>query len=403
MLLLFCLSFAVCCSQPSLAQKSFSQNHAITNGGYIVQTPSQSIEYRSHDLFTPASTLKILTSLAALTVLGKDYIFETHLYIDRENNLYIKGYGDPFLTSEAILDIAHVLRDKNISEISSIYLDTSSFRLLNETAGKTSSTNPYDAPNSALAVNFNSLPIHVFKDGTIRSAEPQTPTIALMRDIGKRLGPGLHRVNVAAFATKSDTTPAIRYAGELFIAIFKSASITCKGTFYEARVPPSLTPMYIHKGTKNLKEIVRACLKYSNNFIANQLFLASGAQLYNFPATWDKSRSFFTDFIHTTLALPASEIAVWEGSGLSRKNKISPAALITILNHFKPYAELLNRRDVGLIKSGTLENVYCYAGYFIINEEYIPYALLLNQNANTRDELLHDLFRKAAPLNTSNK
>ena len=43
----------------------------------------------------PASTLKILTSLATLHTLGSDYRFPTDFLLDAEDNLVIKGYGDP--------------------------------------------------------------------------------------------------------------------------------------------------------------------------------------------------------------------------------------------------------------------------------------------------------------------
>lgn len=402
-LLVLSLASTLLISQQCFAKEAASTNPLITNGGYSVQTEPTPMEYRSHDLFTPASTMKIITSLAALRILGGDYRFQTHFFIDRQNNLYIKGYGDPFLTSEAVLEIAHTLHQKGITEISAIYLDTSSFDLLNETAGETNSSNPYDAPNSALAVNFNSLPIQVLKNGAIRSSEPQTPTIEMMQEIGKQLGTGQHRVNVAAYRLETDTAPSIRYTGELFTALFTSASITCNGTFQQGIVPSSLQPFYIHHSKKNVREIVRACLAYSNNFIANQLFLACGARTYDFPATWEKSRSFFADFTLTTLALPPDEIVIHEGSGLSRRNRLSSAALIEVLKHFQPYAELLKRQGSVLVKSGTMENIFCYAGYFIINKEYLPYALLLNQKRNTRDTLLRELFRKAASQRGTDK
>ena len=53
-------------------------------------------------LLVPASTLKILTSLAALDRLGPDFRFKTEFYQDSEENLKIKGYGDPLLISEVL-------------------------------------------------------------------------------------------------------------------------------------------------------------------------------------------------------------------------------------------------------------------------------------------------------------
>ncbi len=147
----------------------------INNGGYIVHDDSSVLQYREQELFIPASTLKILTSLVAFEKLGKEYRFETHFFLDRQNNLYIKGYGDPFLTSEVILEIGRTLAGLGIRQIRAIFLDDSSFALNGEIAGEENSANPYDAPNGALVVNFNALPVQVAGDATITSGEPQTP------------------------------------------------------------------------------------------------------------------------------------------------------------------------------------------------------------------------------------
>jgi len=54
----------------------------------------------------PASTLKLLTALAALHTLGPDYRFVTDFYLDEDSNLKIKGFGDPLMISETISLIA---------------------------------------------------------------------------------------------------------------------------------------------------------------------------------------------------------------------------------------------------------------------------------------------------------
>ena len=106
----------------------------IDNGGYIVGGNSGLVKFREQDLFIPASTLKVLTCLVALEKLGKEYRFETHFFLDEQNNLYIKGYGDPFLTSEAILEIGRGLSERGIRQLESIFLDDSSFALTKEQA-----------------------------------------------------------------------------------------------------------------------------------------------------------------------------------------------------------------------------------------------------------------------------
>jgi len=60
----------------------------------------------------PASTLKIFTSLVALRYLGPEYRFATEFYLDRDDNLKIKGYGDPLLVSETLREMAVALSAK---------------------------------------------------------------------------------------------------------------------------------------------------------------------------------------------------------------------------------------------------------------------------------------------------
>ena len=360
----------------------------INNGGYIVHDETGLLRFREQDLFIPASTLKILTSLVALEKLGKEYRFETHCFLDEQNNLYIKGYGDPFLTSEAILDIGKKLAERGVQQLGSLFLDESSFALNGETAGEENSHNPYDAPNGALAVNFNALPIQVAGDTTISSGEAQTPLIALMTEAGVNLSPGMHRLNVDTLSQPGQLSPVLRYTGELFIAQFKQAGISVQNGYSKKIVPKDLTLIYVHHSIKSLEEIIRACLKNSNNYIANQLFLACGVKDHGLPATWNKSRRTFSFFTENILQLSPKQITIKEGSGLSRENRLSPVALLAILDMFKPYSALLNKKSNVLLKSGTMKDVYCYAGYFPQGNNLIPFAILLNQAKNNRYRVL---------------
>jgi len=363
----------------------------IENGGYIVNNSGSLLKFREQDLFIPASTLKILTCLVAMENLGKDYHFETHLFLDAQNNLYIKGFGDPFLTSEVILEIGHKLAELGVKQLGTLFLDESSFALNGEIAGEENSDNPYDAPNGALAVNFNALPFHVAKDASITSGEPQTPLIALMTEAGSSLSPGQHRINVNTLPQLGKLTPPLRYTGELFVAQLHQAGINVAKGYSVKLAPEGQRPIYVHRSVKSVEDIIRACLKNSNNFIANQLFLACGAKEYGLPATWEKSRRVFSLFTEKNLQLSSLQITIKEGSGLSRQNRMSPAALLRILDLFKPYSFLLNKRSDILLKTGTMKDVYCYAGYFPQGHDLIPFAILLNQPKNNRYTVLEAL------------
>lgn len=364
----------------------------VDRGGYMIQGAGDELQLNARKLYIPASTLKILTSLFALESLGHDFRFETHFFLDAGNNLYIKGYGDPFLTSEAVLQISRELFSRGIVRLNSLFLDDSSFMLDRQVADPPSS-NPYDAPNGALAVNFNALPIRIAEDGSISSGEPQTPPLEMIQLAGRGYPPGSYRLNVNATPGQRQLTAPLHYTGELFLSLFEQVGITVEKGFTSRNVPSGLHPVYIHYGTHSLEEIVRACLKYSNNFIANQLFLAVGTKYFGLPATWEKSRQAMEVFSRTILDPRQHPMQVVEGSGLSRGNRISAATLIQILSNFEPYSHLLPIEHNILLKTGTMENVFCYAGYVRDKNGLVPLAILLNQKRNTRDDLVKLLLR----------
>lgn len=365
----------------------------VENGSFIVEGSVPPLRYSEDSLFIPASTIKVLTALSALELLGDDYRFETHFFMDKKHNLLVKGFGDPFLTSEKVMVIAGKLRAIGVNKVNSIVFDVSDFKLGNITASDEASLNPYDAPNGALGVNFNALPVHVLQDGSINSGEPQTPLLPIITRMGTTLSPGYHRVNVNSANIKSTLPAPLQYTVELLIATLRKQGITVINSYKLGSVPNKLPPLLIYKNDMVLTEIVRACMKYSNNYIANQLFLTCGKYRYGPPATWEKGRNFMAEYIKKNLRLQPSQIVIQEGSGISRNNRVSSTAMIRILQEFKPYAHLLNRRDSVLLKSGSLQGVHCYAGYFQNNSKFTGFTILLNQPQNTRDKLL-DMLQK---------
>ncbi len=359
-------------------------NRLITNGGYILTKNDIPIGSRNADSqFIPASILKIVTSLAALDILGPDFRFKTEFYHTADNDLFIKGFGDPYLTSEEITVILNNLQHRGVNQINNIHLDASAFQLSRETEGAGKSLNPYDAANSALATNFNTINFTKNVAGTIISAEPQTPTLPIMQRLGKNLEPGKHRINI----TSNDKNILI-HTGELFRALQKRTDIAGDGSITVRHVQPQATPIYTHFSSKTLQDIISGLMLYSNNYIANQIFLTCGAQSQGYPATWDKSRDSVESFL-ANIGLTTADIVLVEGSGLSRNNHVTPAAMLKILKHFKPYARLLAYDKGRLIKSGTLTGVYSYAGFFQTEEKHDPFVIILNQKKNYRDTILN--------------
>lgn len=367
-------------------------NTLIDNGGFIFRTDTNKIiEHNRYSLFTPASILKIATASAAFEILGPQHRFKTTFYQDHNNDVYIKGYGDPFLTSEELSLIWSSLAKLNLRPFEHLYIDNSYFNLESPTAdGAKGSNNPFDALNSSLSVNFNALPIKITKDSVL-SLEPQTPFIPLMNKYASGLTQGKHRIAISENIRDIST-----YAGQLFVCL-TPLDMPKQLLIEEKIVPFGLEPLYEHHSSKSLQEIISSLLLYSNNFIANQLFLSVGAKMYGSPATWEKGKNALELFLLNNLRIKKEQFAIKEGSGLSRKNKLSPDAMIRILENFKPYSNLLPQDRSLFIKSGTLNGVYSYAGYIISDISTSPFVIILNQKKNTRDVILKELLKTRRP------
>ena len=129
--------------------------------------------------FVPASVTKIVTAWLAMEVLGGDYRFETKFYLNKDRVLYVRGGGDPFLISEELEPLAEELvKAVGKEPITGIVLDASYYPSDLSIPGIEDTSESYDALNSALAVNFNT--INAVRSGkTVRSAEKQTPITPL--------------------------------------------------------------------------------------------------------------------------------------------------------------------------------------------------------------------------------
>ena len=301
----------------------------------------------------PASILKIITSLSAINYLGIDYRFPTKFYIDKKNNLKVKGFGDPVLVSEELEKIASEL-SKKIKKVNNIILDASYFKTPLKIPGLSRTYNPYDAPNGALCVNFNT--VFYTRDSKKQpvSAEPHTPMIPFVKKrITRRTPDG--RINL--FKRHKDI---VYYVGNLLKYFLKNQGIDVKGHILTEKIKDSDVLLFTHYSGANLKEIISMLLEFSNNFIANQLLLSTGAKLYDSPATLEKGISAVKSYCKT---LNIENINIVEGSGISRKNKISANGMMKALKAFEPYKNLLSKEDNELFKTGTLNGIRTRAGY----------------------------------------
>ncbi len=333
----------------------------------------------------PASTLKLLTSLVARHHLGPDHRFMTEFYLDAENNLKIKGYGDPFLISEVISDIAETLAAK-IDRCGDLVLDDSYFEKV-IIPGVTSSFNPYDSPNGALCANFNTVNFRC-TGGKCTSAEPQTPFVSFVVD--RVCESGLSKGRIVLSAENNETTLYTGYLFRHFLEEREGVSFT--GKVRMGKVTEKDRLIYRYTSAFSLDQILAKLLEFSNNFVANQLFIAAGAAAYGPPGTLEKGIRAAEAYMHETLKGEA--IHIEEGSGISRGNRITARSMLKILEKFRPHHRLMTHRSGQYYKTGSLSNIKTRAG-FMEGEagELYPFAVLVNTPGKRTDRILSRIRR----------
>jgi D-alanyl-D-alanine carboxypeptidase/D-alanyl-D-alanine-endopeptidase (penicillin-binding protein 4) len=341
----------------------------------------------NHRLLVPASTLKLITALAALHYLGETYRFPTDFYTSQDGDLIVKGYGDPLLISEQLDVIARHLAGQ-VQRVDDLVLDDSYFSYPIVVPGRNHSVEPYDAPNGALCVNFNTVSFE-HRNGRWMSAEPQTPllpsTIAKIKASGLTAG----RITLAA-----DRNESLRYAGELLNYFLGQAGIATSGTITFGRVEPQKdTLLWRYYSNKQLTDVIAELLEYSNNFIANQLLLAMGAREYRPPADLARGVRALRRYYGSVLGLKNGFLA--EGSGISRRNHVSAQIMMFILKKFAPYHRLMRHQGRQFYKTGTLNGIHTRVGYLSAHGGGLyRFVVMVNTPGKTTDRIMRVIERE---------
>jgi serine-type D-Ala-D-Ala carboxypeptidase/endopeptidase (penicillin-binding protein 4) len=359
----------------------------VQNGTVILNDESGALLFAINPdkLYIPASIIKVLTAQIALDLLGENYHFKTKCYTNSDSDLIIKGCGDPYLVSDEIRLFAQQLKASNCKRINKLLLDHTGFSNDLSIPGISKTSNPYDALNGALVVNFNTINICKDSSGNVFSAEKETPLTPLAIEKATTIASGTQaRINLSA--QKADCN---RYAAELLRSIFREQGMVISDTTGgEAVASTSDTPVCVYSNSKTLSDVLQGLLKYSNNFIANQIFFTIGIEKSGEPATMEKSKTLFEQYIRTNLKIPESELVMVEGSGISRNNQVTGNVMISLMEKFKPHVDLLSLKNGQPVKSGTLNGVSNYAGYIKTKKGLRSFVIMLNQEKSNRDAIM---------------
>lgn len=367
---------------------------ALARSGQVLVLDKQGNELVAHNAgqpFSPASVTKIVTAWLAMEVLGGDYRFETRFYVDEDRVLYVRGGGDPYLVSEELELLASKLVEVAGDEpFNGIVLDISYFPADLRIPGIEDNNKSYNAPNSAFAANFNT--IHAVRKGKkVRSAEKQTPITPMAVDqFRARASGGRSRISLP----QDDPGVSARYAGELLAAFIERAGGSVKGEILIGSVAEGLEPVYVHRQSRDLAEILAQMLLGSNNFVANQIFLELGAHRSGAPVSLEKSLQVAGEILAKHEL--GEDIVLKEGSGISPLNQFTAQGLAKLLHHFASHAELLRKNRTGSrYKTGSIPGVRTLAGYAVTSKHgLVRFVISLGgKSGRTRFKLLQAIER----------
>ena len=242
----------------------------------------------------------------------------------------------------------------------------------------------YDALNSALGVNFNT--IYAERIGNkVRSAEEQTPItpIAIARFRAKGPPDGDGRISLG-----QDPAVGLQYSGELIAAFIRRAGGSVKGDISIGAVPAGLEPIYVHRQSRTLSEILAQLLLELEQLYRQPGFPGDRRPIeLGGPVSLEKS----LEVANTMLAAQglAEAIHLEEGSGISRDDRFTAHGLAKVLELFAPHADLLHGHNGGLNKSGTMDGIRTLAGYADTSSHgRVRFVIALSDNDEMRFQLL---------------
>jgi serine-type D-Ala-D-Ala carboxypeptidase/endopeptidase (penicillin-binding protein 4) len=406
------------------------------------------ISHRAYTPMNPASTMKIVTTLAALDVLGPQHSWKTDFLTAAPQQgevlngpLVIRGSGDPKFTWEHLQAAVAAIRRAGIREIrGDVWLDRSAFAPAKYDAGAFDGQpqRPHNAPPDALLYNFKSIGFRFSPQAngsvTIGTDGPMPDGLTIVNEL--KVGNGACGDFRSTLKSSFDSQPNVakaRFFGnyprecgdrELYVSLFDHTGILAgsfarlwrdaggkwSGLMREGRAPKNARVLYAHWSTP-LASMITEINKFSNNVMARQLLLTFDAQLMESPGRADRGGIAIREWARLR-RVEVPELVIENGSGLSRIERISTAGLAKLLEYgltstfatdflkSLPVAAqdgTIARRFANVsaqgnafLKTGTLTGVIALAGYLRVqgNRPFLFVAMINHPNANGNTEVL---------------
>lgn len=316
--------------------------------------------------FNPASSIKTLTTLAALEVLGPAYTWETEIYPlgtisegTLQGDLLIKGGGDPFLTEDYFRNMLKMLQRRGVTRISGdLVLDANLFDpsvsaappIDNET------NRSYNVLPHALMVNFQTVNFYFYPHANGRDvvikADPELPNLVItnqlrlensacagfQRGVSFREDPaepngvifsGDYPARCSEFVLQRAVLDAPNYAYGLFRKLWQELGGEFSGALRLGTAPEEQEPLVVWQ-SEPLSDVIKSINKYSNNMMTRQLLLTLAFEKYGAPATVESGARAVEDYL-AGLGIDYTDLVLDNGAGLSREARMTATLFNDVL------------------------------------------------------------------------
>ncbi len=354
-----------------------ADDHVATEGYLLQDLKTHRIlsEKESGDYFRPASNLKLFTAVTALTVLGANFQYKTQIFFNTQaiqhgtlnGNVSLVFSGDPLLKTTDLNSLIATLTRHGISRINgNIVFITNAFDDRPYADGW-----PWDqlhicysGPINSVNLDANCMLFHVFTTknhapldvaesvqcSRHEAGEPcvinkamtsDDPSCNLLFDhkdnqytLSGCLPPGTHSQRM-----KLSIPDATLYAKTLVKQQLKKLGIVLNGSIVAGSAKPSGEAVETHSSYP-MSKLVRIMLKFSDDLVANALFKTAGAYYYHAQGTWQRGINAEKAVLNKALGFNSKELFIFDGSGESYYNAVTPQQMMRLLVYIYNTPEL---------------------------------------------------------------
>jgi len=408
------------------------------------------MSHQARQAINPASLVKLVTTYAALDMLGPAWTWSTSVGWSGalrdgvlEGDLFIRGSGDPKLVPERLWQGLRRLQQLGVRDIrGDIVLDRSAFAPAEGSPADFDgdASRPYNVQPDALLINFHALTWTITPDtarGLARITAETDPlttparTVPLVTGACEDWRTGLKPVFVDGAVRFSGSYPTAcgeqtwpmadpdpaGHGARLITSQWRDLGGALTGRVRDGRWQAGLRAQQEWRSL-SLAEVVRDINKFSNNVMAQQLFLTLAAQRQpGQPATPEAARETLRRWVAERIGEGAAgELVLDNGSGLSRQTRMTAQWLAHLLQHAwssPVMPELVaslpvngldgtmrrSRAPAGRahLKTGSLRDVAGLAGYVLDDNgrRRVLVAVIQHPNANAARPALDALVQWA--------